>query len=61
MNEILMKCNKYGPPPSGTTALALCNCAACAIPTKRDEDKLREQVTRGLFYIQSLKNNGKIK
>ena len=47
------KCKKYGPPQIGTTALVVCNCAACAIPKKRDQKKLLEQVTRALIYMQN--------
>jgi len=51
-----IKCKKYRPPPVGTTALLVCDCASCAIPTKKDQEKLLEQVTRALIYMQSKEN-----
>jgi len=51
-----IKCKKYGPPPIGTTAWIVCDCASCAISTKKDQEKLLEQVTRALIYMQSKEN-----
>jgi hypothetical protein len=51
-----MKCIKYGPPPTGTTALRTCECDWCSIPTREDQERLREQVTRALIYMQNKEN-----
>ena len=48
-----IKCNKYQQPIIGTSSLATCDCDACAIPTRKDQEKLREQVTRALIYRQN--------
>ena len=48
-----MKCKGYQQPIIGTSSLATCDCDACAIPTRRDQEKLREQVTRALIYMQN--------
>ena len=48
-----IKCNKYQQPIIGTSSLATCDCDACAIPTRKDQEKLREQVTRALIYMQN--------
>ena len=48
-----IKCNKYQQPIIGTSSLATCDCDACAIPTRKDQEKLREQVTKALIYRQN--------
>ena len=48
-----MMCKGYQQPIIGTSSVATCNCDACAIPTRRDQEKLREQVTRALIYMQN--------
>ena len=48
-----MKCKGYQQPIIGTSSLATCDCDACAIPTRRDQEKLREQVTKALIYMQN--------
>ena len=48
-----MKCKGYQQPIIGTSSLATCDCDACAIPTRKDQEKLREQVTRALIYMQN--------
>ena len=56
MLEENKKCIKYDPPPIGTTALRICDCNTCAIPTRKDQQRLREQVTRVLIYMQNKEN-----
>ena len=51
-----MKCIKYDPPTIGTTALRICECNSCAIPTRKDQQRLREQVTRVLINMQNRDN-----
>ena len=48
-----MKCKGYQQPIIGQSSLATCDCDACAIPTRRDQEKLLEQVTRALIYMQN--------
>ncbi len=50
------RCIKYDPPPIGTTALRICECNSCSIPTRKDQQGLREQVTRALIYMQNKDN-----
>jgi len=51
-----MKCIKYDPPQIGTTAIPICKCDTCSIPTREDQQRLREQVTRALIYMQNKEN-----
>ena len=51
-----MKCIKYDPPPIGTSALRICDCNSCSIPTRKDQQRLREQVTRVLINMQNRDN-----
>ncbi len=56
MSEKNKKCIKYDPSPIGTTALRICDCNSCSIPTREDQQRLREKVTRALIYMQNEEN-----
>jgi len=55
-----MKCKRFDPdlPPIGATYIH-CECPSCRLPISIEERKLKEQVIRGLLYMQSLHNKEK--